>query len=810
MDTPWKDYRYAVRALWKTPGYTAVAVATLALGIGANTAIFSVVNQILLNPSGISDPGRVTALRVNYNKLSLRNIGVSATDFADVLKSTQLFESAALFNPGDYNYTGAAIPERLRGANVSWRWFEVFGARALMGRVFEAEEDKPNANRVIVLSYAAWNHLFGQDQTAVGRTLELNQVPYRIVGVMGPEFRWPADIDLWIPLGLADDQFTENNRFNESYNAFARLRPGVPFSSANAYVQVLSDRLRASGTQGGNYAKDSDWGMFLMPFTDFIAGDTRRPMLVLLGAVGFVLLIACSNIAGLTLARASGRGREIAVRAALGASRWDLIRQTLAESLVLAGAGAITGLALAFAGVRGLLALAPKGLPVMVSVRMDSTVLLFTLLASVAAALLFGIVPAWHISRLDRYEMLKEGARSNTAGLGRLHLRSGLVVGEVALALVLLVGTGLFLRSLAALENVNPGFQPQGVITGALALPPARYGDAATRTAFFRAVVENLGRLPGVTEAAAGVPMLFSGGGGSASFQIEGRPSPAGDPGPHGDIAFVSPSFFAALRIPIREGRVFTEQDRADTQAVALVDETLAKQYWPGESAVGKHIRRGSRAPWATIVGTVAHVKKGDLSGDEIKGKYYFPLYQVPPPMVTFAVRTPADPSRLAAGIRESVRAADPTQPVSQIRLLAEMVDSSLAPRRFVVTVMAVFSGMALLMAVIGLYGVISYTVSQRTRELGVRMALGAQQAEILKLVLWQGLRLAAGGAVIGLAASMAFSRMLREQLFEVSAFDPLTFTLMAGVLVTAALVASYLPALRATGVDPTVALRDE
>jgi predicted permease len=807
----WRDYRHAARTLVKSPAYSLVAVATLALGIGANTSIFSVVNQVLLNPAGISDPDRVVALRVKYEKLALLNIGVSVPDFADVRNSTDLIECAALVSQGDYNFTGSAIPERLRGANVSYRWFDVFGARPRLGRAFQPEEDKPNANRVVVLSYPAWQHLYGEDPKVIGRTLDLNQTPYRIIGVMGPEFRWPAAIDLWVPLGLADAAYTENNRFNESYNAVARLKAGVAFPAANAFVQVLSDRERNSGTQNGGYATSSQWGMFLMPFTEFIAGNTRTPMLVLVGAVGFVLLIACSNIAGLTLARASGRSREIAVRAALGARRWDLIRQTFAESVVLSFAGAVTGLALAFAGVRGLLALAPQGLPVDIAVRMDSAVLAFTALAAMASAILFGVAPAWHISRLDRYELLKEGARSNTAGLGRQQLRSFLVIAEVALALLLLVGAGLFLRSLAALQNVNPGFQPGGVITGGLTLPRARYADNASRIAFYRAVLDKLSQTPGATEVAAGIPVPFSGMGGSASFGIEGRPSPPGDPGPHGDLGFVTASYFSALRIPVIQGRVFNDGDRENTQLVAVVDETLAQQYWLGESAVGKHIRRGgNNAPWYTIVGIVGHIKNADLAGDEVKGKYYFPLFQVPPPFVSFLVRTPGDPGRLAGAMRESVLAVDPTQPLSQIRLLPEMVNSSLAPRRFVVTVLAVFAGMALLMAVIGLYGVVSYAVTQRTQEMGVRMALGAQATEIQRMVISQGLRLAGVGALVGLVVSLVFSRLLRNELFHVNPFDPLTFAAMAAVLVAAALLASYLPARRATRVAPMVALRYE
>jgi predicted permease len=810
MPALWKDSRYAVRALLKTPAYTLVAVATLALGIGANTAIFSVVNQVLLNPTGIANPDRIVALRVKYDKLNLRNIGVSIPDFADVLHSTQQFESAALLNPAGFNYTGNAVPEQIRGANVSYRWFDVFGAHPALGRVFIADEDRPNANQEVVLSFAAWKRLFGQNSDILGRSIELNQTAYRIVGVMGPDFRWPVNVDLWVPLGLADGQYAERNRFNEGFQAVARLRTGVPFASANAFTGVLSDRVKNNGTGGGAYAKDSAWGMFLLPFTDFIAGDTRKPMLVLLGAVGFVLLIACANIAGLMLARASGRTREIAVRAALGAGRWDLIRQSFAESMVLAAGGAIAGLGVALASIRGLLALAPQGLPIAVSVRIDTPMLAFTALAALAAGVLFGVAPAWQISRMNQYELLKEGGRSNSSGLARQHLRSALVVSEVALALVLLVGAGLFLRSLAALQEVNPGFAPKGVLTAGVMLPSARYGDNAKQMAFHRAVLGNLSAIPGVSSVAAGVPMPFSGNDGSASFGIEGRPSPPGDPGPHGDIGIVSPDYFAALKIPLRQGRVFTALDRSDTQPVALVDEILARQYWPGESPVGQHIRQGSSSPWVTVVGVVGHVKHSDLAGEDVKGKYYFPIDQVAMPFMTFLLRSPSDPARLSSALRDAVRAVDPTQPVAQIRVMTDMLSSSLAPRRFVVTVLGVFAGVAMLMAIIGLYGVISYAVTQRTQELGVRMALGAQPAEIRRMVLGQGMKLAGTGAAVGLVASFVFSRLLQNELFHVSAFDPLTFALMAGALVAAAMLASYIPARRATRVDPMVALRYE
>jgi predicted permease len=804
------DLRLALRTLAKSPAFALTAVAALALGIGANTTIFSVVNQVLLNPAGMDHPATVVAERVRYDKLALKSIGVSVPDFEDAQNSPQVFEAAAILAGGNFNYTASGGPEKLDGASVSADWFRVFGAKVKLGRTFLALEDQPNANQEAVLSFAAWKRLFGQDAGVIGRTIQLNETPYRVVGVMGPEFRFPPGVDLWVPLGLPASSFDAQNRFNESYFGVARLKPGVSFERASALMKLLTDRIKSNQTRIGEYGRDSAWGMFIVPITDFIAGNTKTPLLVLLGAVGFVLLIACSNIAGLMLARSSGRAREVAVRAALGATRWHLVRQMMAECLVLAAGGAIAGLALAYGGIRGIVALAPATVPIALDVRLDPFVLLFTAGAAIAAGLLFGIAPAWQMSRLDRYEALREGGRAGTAGLARQRMRAGLVMGEVAIALVLLAGAGLFLRSLASIENVHPGFEPEGVITGSVALPRARYSEDARQIAFYRAVLDGLAKIPGVTNVAAALPVPFSNDGGSASFEIEGRPSPAGDPGPHGDIAQVSPGYFGALKIPLRRGRVFSDHDVVGSQSVALVDETLAKQYWPSQDPIGQHIRNGSNSPWATIVGVVEHVKNSDLAGDQIKGRYYYPLYQQPSSEATLVVRTQGDPGAAAGAIRAAVSAVDPAEPISQLRTLSSMVNASLAPRRFVVTMLAIFAALALLMAIIGLYGVTSYSVAQRTQEIGIRMALGARRGEILGMVIRQGMWLTGGGVLAGLAAALALSQLLRSQLFEISPFDPLTFGLTAVVLIAAELLACAIPAQRATRIDPMEALRHE
>lgn len=801
------DLRFAWRTLAKNPAFALTAVTMLGLGIGANTAIFSVVDQVLLNPSGVADPSRVVAVRAQYNKLGLASIPLSVPDFADAETSKSIFESAAIERDADFNYTGQGLPERLQGATVTHSWFDVFRARPLLGRVFAPEEDQPGTNRVVVLSYAAWSRLFGRDAGVIGRTFELNQTPYRIVGVMGPDFRWPARVDIWAPLGLARDQFKPDNRFNESYLCFARLRPGVSFARASAYMRLLTDRVYRLNDRAGVFARSSEWGMFLLPVTDFVAGKTKTPILVLLGAVAFVLLIACSNIAGLMLARASGRGREIAIRSALGASRWNLIRQAAAESVWLTAAGAVVGLGLAALGAAALLRIAPENAPVSLAVRLDAPVLWFALVAAGISAVLFSLVPAYQISQLGRYHFLKEGGRAGTAGLARQRLRSGLVIGEVALALVLLVGSGLFLRSLTRLAEVSPGFDPHGVMTGMLTLPQTQYGTPEKRAAFYTALLDRLSHTGGATSAAIGMPVPFSTEN-SASFQIEGRPQVPGDPGPHGDLRFISPEYFAALKIPLRAGRSFTPGDRLGAEPVAIIDENLARQYWPNENPVGKRLRQA--AEWATIVGIVSHVKHSSLDADSGKGAYYIPLLQRPLPLGYLLVRTDGDPGRLTQSLRAAVLSLDPKQPVSQLVSMESRVEASLAARRFVVTVLSFFAAVALAMSSLGLYGVISYSVTQRTQEIGVRMALGAQRSEVLSLIVGQGMRLVAIGALLGLGASIGFSRLLRSELFAVSPFDPLTFAATAAILIGTALLASLIPALRAAGVHPVEALRYE
>jgi len=825
MNTLIQDIRYALRTLMKAPGFTAIAVLTLALGIGANTAIFSVVNALFLHPAGVAHPGQVVVERARYLKIGLKNIVVSVPDYAQMRDSTKLFATAALATEADFNYTGGEYPEQLQGAAVSWQWFEVFGAKPILGRVFTPAEDQPNANHEVVLSYGTWERWFGSDASAVGRTIQLNEQPYRIIGVMGRDFHWPnPKTDLWTPLGLPQSAFAIGNTFNENYLAVARLQPGVTFAQASAYMNVLSSRV--INNPASSYAKDSQWSIFLMPFADYVFGDLRMPLLILGAAVAFVLLIACANIAGLLLAKAAGRSKELAVRAALGASRVRLIAQALGENFLLGVLGVIAGLILAQWGLKALLFAAPKNLATGMAFPPDGYVLGFTALAGILAVLISGSVPAWHLSRANPYDALREAGRSSTGSRGRQNFRAWLVAGELALGLVLLAGTSVLLKSLSRIGEVNPGFNPHGVMAAALSLPKQQYNTNDKQFAFFRAVLDRLHHAPGITNAGAGFPIPFSGGNMSASFQIEGKPTQRGNPGPWGNVRYVTPGYFTVLGIPLLKGRYFTHDDRSGSQAVAVIDENLARQYWPNENPIGQRIRRGNKDEWATIVGVVGHIRFNSLVGAESSssitesgssGVYYFPMYQAGAPRGSrvgsfgFLITKSNRSGALAqSAIREAVHSVDPNLPITDANSMDARIAESLGPQRFAANLLAVFAGLAILLAAVGLYGLISYSVAQRTNEFGIRMALGAQPANVLQLVLKQGAKLALIGAGVGIIAGLILMRAMRSLLYGVSSADPFSFAGAALLLMLIALVACYLPARRATKVDPIVALRYE
>jgi predicted permease len=809
LETTIADLRYAARGLRKSPSFTVVAVLTLAIGIGANTAIFSLVNQLLLHPPGIDHPERVVGVRTHYLKLNLEFNGSSAANLPDLQASADIFEHAAILQKADMNYIDGPSPENLHGAMVSAEWFDVFGAKPLIGRVFTAQEDQPNLNRVAVLSYVAWTRLFGGDRNVIGRTVQLNQTPHQIIGVMNAGFQLPWNTDVWTPVGLEAQFYRPRNRFNEAYFLAARIKPGVSFEKAQAWMRVLTDRVHNSGTPGAAIAKTNNWSISMIHFTDDSARDNKAALLLLLGAVGFVLLIACSNIAGLMVARTSVRTRELAVRAALGASRMRLLRQILSEGLLLAMAGGGAGLIFALGAVRLLLKLAPENAVMGLNATLDPYVMLFCAAATIMSGVLFGMAPARESSRFDLQDSLKIEGRSNTSDSGRQRLRSLLAVGETALTLTLLVMAGLFLRSFVRIQTVNPGFNPRGVMTAFYGLPPAQYAGGRAQANFNRALLENLRAAPGVIAAGLGAPLPFSEDNSSASFNIEGRTTGPDDPQPHGDVRWITPGYMEALSIALKRGRYFTNQDRIDTERVVIVDENLASQYWPNEDPLGKRIRNnGNDVPWYTIVGVVGHVTHTNLASDSGKGAYYFTMFQNSVPRAAIVVKTSGDPAAMSAVIREAAHEADPYQAVHTLRTMEDYIARSLDTRRFGMRLLGFFGATALFLASLGLYGVISYSVAHRTREIGIRMALGAERSSVVKLVVGQGFRLAAIGVALGIAVAILTGRLVESQLFQVKAFDPLTILSTAAVLLAAGLLASYLPARRAVRVDPAVTLR--
>jgi predicted permease len=809
-----QEVRYAIRQLAKSPGLAIVSVLTLALGIGANIAVFSVTNAVLLNPSGIPHAANLVALRARYAGLAdLANIPISPPDFGDAADGKNTFAAAAVANVSSFNFSREnANPELLNGAEVSSPYFDVFEARPSLGRVFTPEEDKPGAGLVVVLSHDAWKQRFDSDPNVIGRSLLLNQRSYRVIGVMGPDFKWPNQAELWVPIALPPAKYHDkNDRYGEYLLGVARLRPAVTLQQANTYLAMKAQESIASeGT--GSFGKASGWGMFAVPLTEFVGGSLRKPLTVLLAAVGMVLLIACANIAGLQMARASARQRDQAVRVALGASRWTLVRQALVESIVLTGAGLALGFLVA-------LALAPlllRGLPPVLAEHLQLSfagpVLLFVVAIAVLCSLLCGVVPAWHHTQPGWFNALHESGRSGTSGLTSQRARSTLVIAQIALSLMLLAGAGLLFSSLKAVETVETGFQAYGLASASFSLPKMVYEKDEKQAAFLTSLEEHLRSIPGVRSAALIDALPFSNRGGMSSFYIQGRPKGPSDPGPHGSIRLISPGYFATLRIPQLRGRDFTHEDRKTTEQVAIIDQVLARQYWPGQDPIGEHISFNdpNKGPWITIVGIVAHSRSSSLEADTNEGFYYLPIAQSPTGSASLVVRTSRPPDTVANDLAAAVRAGDSSVPIYDVKSMEQRVNESLLGRKFLVILFGGFAGLALLLAALGLYGVISFAVRLRTRELGVRMALGAQRGTVLKLVLRQGLRLAAIGMLVGVIAAATLSRVFNSLLFRVSVLHAAPWMGAVLLLLATVLLATYLPARRAASIEPMKALRTE
>ncbi len=796
------DIRYGLRLLSRSPTFTAVAVLTLALGIGANTAIFSVANAVLFRPLPYADPDRLVHL--NERGKQADNISISFPDYFDWKSQNQVFDGMALMHRRAFILTGGEQPERVVGAEASWDFFPVLGVRPVLGRTFTQEEDRIGADRTVVLSNALWKRAFGGDASVVGRTLRLDSQSYTVVGVMGPDLDLPSrETQLWVPVGLRKDAHpTEGRRNHPGMYGVARLKPGVSVAQAAASLGTISERLEQQ------YPENAGIRPVVTSLRAELVRDWSDSLLLLLGAVGLVLLIACANVAHLLLARASGRRMEFAVRAALGAGRARLLRQLLAEGLLLAAFGATLGLVFAAWGVDLLTAILPGNVPRLEEARMDRAVLAFTAAISLVGGLLFTLIPALQSSRLDLHAALKESGRSALPGGHRV--RGALVVGEMALAMTLLIGAGLLLHSLWRVIQADPGFQPARLTTMQISLPDSQYGQRARVAGFYRDLLERAAALPGV-EASGVTSTLPIGGSHNRTHMVAvDQPPPSANEMPVVDYTAVSPGYFQAMGIPLRGGRWFTEQDGETAASVTIVDETLAQRFWPGQNAVGRQMRYGGSAdsPPITVVGVVGHVKtRGVDAGAGMQ--MYAPYGQTRFNSLTLVVRTRADNDPTSA-VRAAVRQLDPGVPISNVRAMDQVIGEHNSTRRASALLLAGFAATALLLAAVGLYGVLAHTVSQRTREMGIRMALGARRSDLLRLVLGQGMRLVIAGVVLGWIGSLALARFLGGFLFGVQPVDPVTYALLTAVLAAVASLACYLPARRAAATDPMGALRYE
>jgi len=812
MNTLLQDLRYAVRVLFKSKALTAVALLTLALGIGVNSAIFSVVNAIVLRPLPYPQSQDLMVIWGNLHKPGLEEIEISALELRDFQQQCQAFDQIAAYSTDGFNLTGIDQPERLRGAAISANLFPTLGVQPQLGRNIAAEEDIYGNDRAVVLSYSLWQRRFGGDPSVVSRTIQLDGRTMNVVGVMPAGFHFPdRETEVWIPLAFTPDLLEEDNRGSHFLNVIARLKPGVTTAHAQADLNTVTARLSSEHTstyRGGFSAR-------VRALHEELVGDLRRAMLVLLGAVGLVLLIACANVAHLRLASATSRYREFAIRAALGARRARVVRQFLTESVLLSLIGGAVGLALAFWVVRALVLLMPKDTPRIEEIKLDYRVVLFTLGTSLLTGLIFGLAPAFQAAKTNLNDVLKEAGRSSSDTSRRLRLRNLLVISEFALSLVLLIGAGLMVKSLLRLQEVKPGFEPARLLTMRLALPATKYENFNQSRAFFEQLFDRLDARPDIESVGAINLLPFGGGGGDRSFSIEDQPVPAGHSRPDEQVRFVSPNYFHTMQIPLLSGRDFTRRDLPDTPPVAVVNSAFVRKFWADGNAIGKRISFSSNNPkWYEIVGIVGNVKHRGLDIVEAP-ELYIPVFQplfadgyVPPLYVV--VRTVNEPSLAAMAMRNEVATIDRDQPVSSLMTMDQRISDSVAPRRFNMFILGLFAALALLLAAIGIYGIMAFSVVQRTHEIGVRMALGASGSDVLKLVLRNGVTLALIGIVVGLVAAFAATRVLSSLLYDVSATDPAIFVIDAVLLAIAALLACYIPARRATKVDPLVALRYE
>lgn len=811
------DLRLAVRSSLKTPAFTAIAIVTMALAIAANTSVFSLVNALLLRPLPYADPSRIALMVQHFHAQGLEKIPMSPSESIEYEQRVRSFEKAGAFTTANYNLASEGRPERVSAALVTGGVFPALGVNPLRGRVLTADDAQPGRTDVVVISERLWARRFAADSAIVGKTISLDGRNCTVVGVMPEKFEFPIQlfnvgaasfterVDLWRPLAFTPQQL--KNRGSRGLLLVARLKSGASFAAAQAEVEAVNAQMRREFPN--NYPGGDSFGGDLLSLSELAAGAVRPMLLILLAAVALVLLIACANLATMLLARAAAQERELAIRVALGAGRWNLIRQMLTESLLLAVVGSGLGVLLAVWGVEILKRIGAQTVPRLQEVGIDGTVLSVTLVVTVLTGILFGLVPALTTARPRLGEALKEGGRGSTDGARRNFMRHVLVVSEVALALVLLAGAGLLIKSFVALQQVDPGFNPSHVLTMELSLPKLHYAGDPEILRFADEVQRRVAEIPGV--AAAGITDILplSGNNSDWSFAIEGREVPPNGSGPDEEIRHVSPDYFRTLQIALRAGRALSVDDNQEQPRGMIVNEAFAKKFWPQGDALGKRISFDDlkkNPHWIPIVGIVGNVHHVGLDA-EAKPEMYLPLAHSAPRTMTLALRSAQPPQTLIAGVRQAVQAIDPGVAIAYVRPMEQIVGDSIAARRLAVVLLGAFAVIAIVLATVGIYGVISFLVVQRTHELGVRMALGAQRFDILRLVIGRAVKLVGAGTIIGLALALASTRALSSLLYRVDAFDFTTFALVTLVLGLIALISSYLPALRATRADPMIAL---
>ena len=813
-----RDLRFAARGLWRSPGFTAITVATLALGIGANTAIFSVVNAVLLRPLAYRDPAQLVALRGVVEVRGLNDVRNSAPEYQDFRSEIPALTDVAAAWPISINLTALGDPERIQAAVVSSNYFQVLGTAPALGRNFTADDDQGRIGYVVIISWDLFQQRFGGDRSVIGKTVRLDDDPMTIIGVMPPGFRHPLEngaspMEVWCPveLGNTDPQFIGDRRARV-FEVIGRLKPGATVTEAQAQLDALSTRLESRYPDV--YPAALGWRAAALPLSERVVGDVRPALLVLLGAVAFVLLIGCANVANLMLARATGRAREIAIRTALGGDRLRLVRQLLTESLLLAALGGALGLLVAVWGTSALGRLAALYLPRAREIAIDGPVLAFTVVLILVTGIAFGLFPALQASRPDLQDVLKDSAKGSAGG-GRTRMRAVLVVAEVAVALVLLAGAGLLLRSFQRLVAVDPGFDPERLLTMQVWLPvpndnaKGRYFTQEQRVGFYDRAVAAVRQVPGVT-AAALVSRLPYSGRNDARFKIEGRPVSDAQLLPSAEVRLVSPDYFRTMAIPVLQGETMPDGVDSLSSTYAMVNRTLAEREWKGQSPIGQRIQLvGFGGPTATIVGVVNDVRQGAPDQPPLP-EFYLSYRLVAGQEMSLVVRTAGDPDALADRVVRSIRSVDPTQPVFGVKSMARLLANAEAERRFSLLLLSLFAAIALLLSSLGIYGVMAYSTSQRRHAIGIRMALGAATPDVLRLVLQQGMRLVLLGLAIGLFGAWALSRVLAGQLYGISARDPFTYAAVALLLGTVAFAATWLPARRATRVDPMISLRSE